>query len=1061
MNPITTQHDALDNALVPSEKRLKIKKCNARIALTKPQKEEKYQFWNTIKKIGKSNAYDFKLDKKKCLVDTEKKIYSHLSRNLVILESVTCYLPFELIKCTSLGGNLLLSLTGASLGNQQDLISLGNYKVPPEKAREFKKPASPKLRTVPASPKEPTLKGKRVKRAAKKATTIPTTDVIIRDTPDKSASGSSEGANFELEVPDEQTDKPKDTNEGIGKKPGVLNVSKDDSTDSKFESWCDSQNESDDVKTKMMIIMTMEMMMTVMTMMMVEIMMVVMRMIMKKILRLLWKTMEKKNKIRSTCILSKSANLIMKKRCLKKKTTMLERSWFVQGEDDGLVTLTTIHGKTEGTTQSSSISSDYTSIVDNYLASKLKEEVNVTIRLQSNKLKEEAEVDNQEFINQVDSTMKKIINDQVKAQVSKIMPQIEDYVTKSLGAKVLVRSTNQPQTSYAVIASLSEFKLKTIIIDKMETNELINRSDIQMNLYNALVESYNTDKDILSTYSDVVTLKIGRDDQDKDEDPFAGSDRWTKIRKSIEDAKPSKGTKTKESKSSSSSKGNKSSHIDDQPDNEAAPKHDWFQKPNKPPTPCRAWNISKSINFRLPQKWICTIAKECYKEKQPPRTFNELMGTPIDFSAYVMNRLKIDNLTQEILVGPDFNLLKGTCKRFVKLEYHFKECYKAVNDLLDWYNPEGNEYPFNLSKPLPLIKDQGLKVDTTNMLCGEHITGVQNDKDSMHMHATGNLLTMSTPKEELLRVDTLTPKLLAGPTYELMKGSCKSLVELEYQLEEVYKATTDQLDCVNPEGQQYPHNFEYLRGGASSRKYTTSITKTKAVNYRHIKWIEDLVPMTMWIQIVEWHNYKHLDWITVRRDDDKLYKFKEGDFKRLRIQEIEDMLLLLVQGKLTNLTIEERFAFNVSLRMFTRSIVIQRRVEDLQLGVKSCQKKLNLTKLDTYRSDLKRKEAYITYSNPRGFIYQNKDKKNRDSMQYLPQSIWRKSDKDRAAVMIQAIDRRLKNRRIMRSLERFVGGRPKENTKCVSATGEELTAAKHKLELKLFRDAAAAVAHMK
>nr|GFD06518.1 hypothetical protein [Tanacetum cinerariifolium] len=109
-----------------------------------------------------------------------------------------------------------------------------------------------------------------------------------------------------------------------------------------------------------------------------------------------------------------------------------------------------------------------------------------------------------------------------------------------------------------------------------------------------------------------------------------------------------------------------------------------------------------------------------------------------------------------------------------------------------------------------------------------------------------------------------------------------------------------------------------------------------------IKWIEDLVPHIMWsqtpvsydkyalwgisywghkrqqfyaftvnresardvyskrriiavteLQIVEWHDYKHMDWITVRRDDDKLYKFKEGDFKRLRIQDIEDMLLLL------------------------------------------------------------------------------------------------------------------------------------------------------------------------
>nr|GEY91242.1 hypothetical protein [Tanacetum cinerariifolium] len=125
-----------------------------------------------------------------------------------------------------------------------------------------------------------------------------------------------------------------------------------------------------------------------------------------------------------------------------------------------------------------------------------------------------------------------------------------------------------------------------------------------------------------------------------------------------------------------------------------------------------------------------------------------------------------------------------------------------------------------------------------------------------------------------LDVDTLTSKLLAGPTYELMRGSCNSLTELEYHLEEVYKATTDQLDWINPEGQQYPHNLlqplplipksrgrrvilfehfinnnlEYLRGGASSRKYTTSVTKTKAADYGHIKWIEDLVPRAMWIQ---------------------------------------------------------------------------------------------------------------------------------------------------------------------------------------------------------------------
>nr|GEU70073.1 hypothetical protein [Tanacetum cinerariifolium] len=85
------------------------------------------------------------------------------------------------------------------------------------------------------------------------------------------------------------------------------------------------------------------------------------------------------------------------------------------------------------------------------------------------------------------------------------------------------------------------------------------------------------------------------------------------------------------------------------------------------------------------------------------------MSTPIDFSAYVMNHLKIDNLTQDHLVGPVFNLLKGTCRNHIELEYNIKECYKRVTDRLDWNNPERKEYPFDLSKPLPLIMDRGLQ----------------------------------------------------------------------------------------------------------------------------------------------------------------------------------------------------------------------------------------------------------------------------------------------------------------------------------------------------------------
>nr|GEV47324.1 hypothetical protein [Tanacetum cinerariifolium] len=64
-------------------------------------------------------------------------------------------------------------------------------------------------------------------------------------------------------------------------------------------------------------------------------------------------------------------------------------------------------------------------IVDNYLASKMKEAVNVAVQLQTNKLREEAQAENQEFLNQVDLTIKTIIKEQVQAQVSKIMPKIK------------------------------------------------------------------------------------------------------------------------------------------------------------------------------------------------------------------------------------------------------------------------------------------------------------------------------------------------------------------------------------------------------------------------------------------------------------------------------------------------------------------------------------------------------------------------------------------------------------------------------------------------------------
>ncbi|GJW93736.1 hypothetical protein Tco_0173408 [Tanacetum coccineum] len=85
-----------------------------------------------------------------------------------------------------------------------------------------------------------------------------------------------------------------------------------------------------------------------------------------------------------------------------------------------------------------------------------------------------------------------------------------------------------------------------------------------------------------------------------------------------------------------------------------------------------------------------------------PLTFNDLMATPNDFSKYAMNRLKIDKLTQAHLIGPVYELLKGTCTSNIVLEYNMEECFKALTYRLDWNNPEGDRYPLDLTKPLPL-----------------------------------------------------------------------------------------------------------------------------------------------------------------------------------------------------------------------------------------------------------------------------------------------------------------------------------------------------------------------
>nr|GEY94961.1 hypothetical protein [Tanacetum cinerariifolium] len=125
------------------------------------------------------------------------------------------------------------------------------------------------------------------------------------------------------------------------------------------------------------------------------------------------------------------------------------------------------------------------------------------------------------------------------------------------------RSSNSSKTSYVVAADLLEIELKKILIEKIEGNKSIHRSNEQRNLYKALVKAYESDKIILDIYGGTVTLKRRRDDDaDKDEEPSDGSDRGSKRRRERKEPESASTPKEKATRSTGKSiQGSKSGQI--------------------------------------------------------------------------------------------------------------------------------------------------------------------------------------------------------------------------------------------------------------------------------------------------------------------------------------------------------------------------------------------------------------------------------------------------------------------------------------------------------------------
>ncbi|GJV61830.1 retrovirus-related pol polyprotein from transposon TNT 1-94 [Tanacetum coccineum] len=216
-------------------------------------------------------------------------------------------------------------------------------------------------------------------------------------------------------------------------------------------------------------------------------------------------------------------------------------------------------------------------------------------------------------------------------------PVIKKLIKESRDEVTLAKVSSQSQSTYEAASTLTEFELKKILLDKMEKSESYLTAPEHRDCYDGLKKSYALDKYFFYSY-DVYSLKLGRKDKDKDEDPSAGSDRGLKKKKRSKDAEPTTGPKKKDS-TSGSFKGTKSQ-----------PK-----------------STGNSIQSKEP---VFEVA-----DSDMPQDQERNMGD---------NEDEPRNKTSSI-------------------QYDFEECYKALSEKLDWENPEGGDYPFDLSKPLPLI----------------------------------------------------------------------------------------------------------------------------------------------------------------------------------------------------------------------------------------------------------------------------------------------------------------------------------------------------------------------
>ncbi|GJU25207.1 hypothetical protein Tco_1163828 [Tanacetum coccineum] len=417
-----------------------------------------------------------------------------------------------------------------------------------------------------------------------------------------------------------------------------------------------------------------------------------------------------------------------------------------------------------------------------------------------------------------------------------------------------------------------------------------------------------------------------------------------------------------------------------------------------------------------------------------------------------------------------------------------------VNLKHDWWKPLSEEDRPATPEPAWSIPSSDLPVPTHNWASALASTYAPPPENSL-LAQTGDMATFMDWYCKKQGITELTQKDLEGPAFEIVKVFHPDVIHLQYQMEECHKLLTDQVDDAilkynvskplplgGPQGQVtiqsdffFNKDLEYLRYGSKGSRPALSISKMKAAYYPDVG-LEQMVPDQMWIEeeckydIAAMYGISHWWFQRQRFYIDR--HTSEGDRRTVRthmrilsVVRIEvfslygyDYMKKIVLRHLNHLPPIDKKILTTAVNLWTRNLVIRQRVEDFQLGIKSYQTQLNLTKPQWDATGFEFKHDFTIIDSPRAVTFRdiygvqmimrfNEIHKFSDNtLQQIDEALdyrvkefkvnkmnpgldtrfWTRKDVERSKEFMFAIQTRLKTRRIFHNLESFIGGRVRE-----------------------------------